>query len=216
MFVAPRFPDPKDIIAAGGKVEGTSTEFHCVNGVCDGKVIASACCSSARLLFATTFRTSIPPLTRGRRASRGTCRVTHRLPPPTVDRRDVHWQAWASASAPAQSTPPRPPAGCSWCGHALGSAAVPASAQPRGVPAAQTDTRTHTLHSSCEPASAACGPPTESRAGVGAWMVRAGAPARRTKIRGKSRGSAARCSRWLADRRAGTLGRPARPDFTGR
>jgi hypothetical protein len=37
-FVTPRFPDPKDIVAAGGKVEGSSTEFHCVNGVCDGKV----------------------------------------------------------------------------------------------------------------------------------------------------------------------------------
>ena len=66
MFVAPRFPDPQDIIAAGGKVEGTSTEFHCVNGVCDGKVLAPACCSIVRLLFATKLCTSIPPLTRRR------------------------------------------------------------------------------------------------------------------------------------------------------
>ena len=38
MFIEPHFPSAKEIIAAGGKVEGSSTEFHCVNGVCDGKV----------------------------------------------------------------------------------------------------------------------------------------------------------------------------------
>jgi hypothetical protein len=37
-FFEPHFPDAKEIIAAGGKVEGSTTEFHCVNGICDGKV----------------------------------------------------------------------------------------------------------------------------------------------------------------------------------
>ena len=40
------FPDPKEIVAAGGKVEGSEYEFHCVNGVCDGKV----CCSHSVFL----------------------------------------------------------------------------------------------------------------------------------------------------------------------